>query len=109
MLSYYAKAIIGAVVSGLAYLMSVIAPASHIQDITLLQWLGFAVAILGTFGSVAVVTNGVKPGASVPADPVVDAPAAPPSVYPSAAVAAAEVTAPEVIVPEVAPAETPAQ
>lgn len=63
-LAYYAKAIIGAVVAGLTYLLTVLTPAATFGDITLVQWIGFAVSVLGTFAGVAYVTNGPKPVAT---------------------------------------------
>jgi hypothetical protein len=61
-LNHYLKAIVGGIVAGLTYLMTVLGPAATVGDITLLQWIGFAVSVLGTFGGVAAVTNGPKPG-----------------------------------------------
>ena len=60
--SYFAKAYAAALYSGLIYLMANIAPtATHLSDISLLVWIGFAAAILGSFGVTAVVTNGPSP------------------------------------------------
>lgn len=60
--SYFAKAYAAALFSGLVYLMANIAPtATHLSDISLLVWIGFAAAILGSFGVTAVVTNGPNP------------------------------------------------
>lgn len=60
--SYYAKAYAAALYAGLIYLMANIAPtASHLSDIPLIVWIGFAAAIFGSFGLTAVVTNGPKP------------------------------------------------
>lgn len=61
-LYYYGKAYVGCFVAGLAYLMSVLAPSATLGSITLLQWIGFAVATLGTWAGVASFTNGPKPG-----------------------------------------------
>jgi hypothetical protein len=60
-LAYYAKAIVGALVTGLTYLLTVLTPAATLGDITLVQWIGFLVSTLGTFAGVAYVTNGPKP------------------------------------------------
>lgn len=60
--SYFAKAYAAALYAGLIYLMANIAPeATKLSDISLLVWIGFAAAILGSFGVTAVVTNGPKP------------------------------------------------
>lgn len=61
LVNYYLKAIVGALVAGLTYLLTVLTPAATAGDITLVQWIGFAVAVLGTFTGVAVTTNGPKP------------------------------------------------
>lgn len=61
--SYYAKAYVGAIVAGLTYFMTVLAPEATFASITMVQWIGFAVAVLGTWGGVAVTTNGLKPPA----------------------------------------------
>jgi hypothetical protein len=61
LLSYYAKAIVGALYAGLMYLTTVLAPSATLGSISLLQWIGFFAIVLGTFGGVAVVTNGPKP------------------------------------------------
>lgn len=59
--AHYAKAIIGSLVAGLTYLLTVLTPAATVGDITLVQWIGFLVSTLGTFAGVAYVTNGPKP------------------------------------------------
>jgi hypothetical protein len=64
-INYYAKAFIGAIVAGLSYLLTVLTPAATAGDITLVQWIGFAVAVLGTFTGVALTTNGPPPGVGV--------------------------------------------
>jgi hypothetical protein len=68
LVNYYLKAIVGAVVAGLTYFMTVLAPTATLSDVTLVQWIGFAVSVLGTFAGVAAVTNGPKPGAVVEYD-----------------------------------------
>jgi hypothetical protein len=84
-LSYYAKAYANAVYAGLIYLMANIAPtASHLSDIPLIVWIGFAAAIFGSFGLTAIVTNGPKPVKETPA-PKDDSPTA--SSVPDPAVA----------------------
>lgn len=61
-INYYLKAVVGALVAGLTYLLTVLTPAATVGEITLVQWIGFTVAVLGTFAGVAVTTNGPKPG-----------------------------------------------
>lgn len=58
---HYAKALIGGILAGLTYLLTVLAPAATAGDITLVQWIGFWVSVLSTFTGVAVVSNGAKP------------------------------------------------
>lgn len=58
---YYGKAIGGALISGLLYLLTVLTPAATVGDITLVQWIGFWVSVLGTGLGVGVITNGAKP------------------------------------------------
>jgi len=58
---HYAKAIIGAIIAGLLYLLTVLTPAATAGDITLVQWIGFWVTTLGTLIGVAAVPNGAKP------------------------------------------------
>jgi hypothetical protein len=58
---HYAKAVVAAILSGLTYLVTVLAPAATVGDITLLQWIGFWISFLGTFAGTAAVTNGAKP------------------------------------------------
>ena len=53
----YAKAFVGAAIAGITYLIGVLAPNAAAGDITFVQWLGLALAILGTFGGSALVTN----------------------------------------------------
>lgn len=60
-IAHYAKAIVGGLVSGGTYLMTVLTPAATAGDVTLLQWIGFGVSTLGTFSAVAWATNGPKP------------------------------------------------
>ena len=62
-INYYLKAFVGALVAGLTYLLTVLAPAAAVGDITLVQWIGFAVSVLGTLAGVAYTTHGPKPGA----------------------------------------------
>lgn len=119
--SYFAKAYAAALYSGLIYLMANIAPtATHLSDISLLVWIGFAAAILGSFGVTAVVTNGPKPvkqtslaATSLDSSDFMTAvrnlPAPAPATFPAAAVIAAE-SAPitvDVQVPETSPVAAP--
>lgn len=53
----YAKAFVAAATAGLTYLIGVLAPNAAAGDITFVQWLGLALAVLGTGGIVAVVPN----------------------------------------------------
>lgn len=129
--SYYAKAYAVALYSGLIYLMANIAPtATHLSDISLLVWIGFAAAILGSFGVTAVVTNGPNPAdlkkvqadaeaakqtsLAATASNIIDLSNAPAVKFPAAAVAAAQAaveSAPidvQVQLPEPAPAPAPA-
>jgi hypothetical protein len=53
----YGKAFVGAAVAGIAYFLGVLAPEATPADITFVQWLGFALAVLGTGGGVALVPN----------------------------------------------------
>ncbi|UOK18361.1 membrane protein [Arthrobacter phage BruhMoment] len=61
LVKYYGKAVIAALIAGLTYLLTVLAPTATAGDITLVQWLGFLVSTLGTFIGTAAVTNGAKP------------------------------------------------
>lgn len=70
-LAYYAKAVTGGLIAGGSYFMSVLAPQASIADVTLLQWIGFVVAVLGTSFGVGAMTNGPKP---VKNEPVAVAP-----------------------------------
>lgn len=133
--SYFAKAYAAALYSGLIYLMANIAPeATKLSDISLLVWIGFAAAILGSFGVTAVVTNGPKPTKETPQNAdgsytVTELPSRAPATFPAAAVDYARLAAerapikvtlptpepvpvPESPAPEVplaeAPVETPA-
>lgn len=58
---HYGKAFIGGIIAGLLYFLTVLAPAATVGDITMLQWIGFTVTVLGTWTGVAVTTNGAKP------------------------------------------------
>ena len=58
---HYAKALIGAVIAGLTYFLTVLAPSATVGDITLVQWIGFWVITLGTLIGVAATPNGAKP------------------------------------------------
>ena len=58
---YYGKALGGAVISGLLYFLTVLTPAATLGDITLLQWIGFWVTVLGTGLGVGTISNGAKP------------------------------------------------
>lgn len=73
-LMYYAKAVAGGLIAGGTYFMSVLAPDADFAHVSLLNWVGFGVTLLGTAFGVGVVTNGpapVKPAA--PVDPPVEA------------------------------------
>ena len=117
LLSYYAKAIAAGVYGGLIYLMSVIAPsASHLGDITLLQWIGFAASVLGSSGIVAVITNGPKPLKEIPANTdgsytVTSVPAQAPADLKSASYVAPRIVQPasDPVTPDPAPATPPAK
>lgn len=61
LIKHYAKAFIAGVISGLTYLLTVLAPTATAGDITLVQWIGFLVSTLGTFIGTAAITNGAKP------------------------------------------------
>jgi hypothetical protein len=58
---HYAKAVVGALIAGLTYFLTVLAPAATLGDITLMQWIGFWVVTLSTLIGVAAVPNGAKP------------------------------------------------
>lgn len=53
----YAKAFVGAATAGITYLIGVLDPTSTPADLTFVQYLGLALAVLGTFGAVGVVEN----------------------------------------------------
>lgn len=56
----YAKAIVAALVAGLTYFVTVLAPEATFADITMMQWIGFAIAVLTSGAAVAVVPNKKK-------------------------------------------------
>lgn len=60
-IKHYAKALIGAIIAGLTYFLTVLSPAATVGDITMVQWIGFFVITLGTLIGVAAVPNGAKP------------------------------------------------
>ena len=62
-LSHYAKAIMSALLAGLLYFLTVLSPAATFGQITLFQWIGFFVAVLGSGLGVAAIPNGPKPTA----------------------------------------------
>lgn len=60
-IKHYAKALAAAVIAGLTYFLTVLSPSATAGDITLLQWFGFTIAVLGSFIGVAAIPNGAKP------------------------------------------------
>lgn len=60
-LKHYAKSLTAGIISGLTYFLSVLTPAATLGDITLVQWIGFIVSVLGPTIGVAAVPNGAKP------------------------------------------------
>ncbi len=53
----YAKAVAGAAVAGLTYLIGVIPASGGFGDVTVAGWMGFAIAILASFGVVYQIPN----------------------------------------------------